>query len=382
MNSTAPVLIVSGLSLLNPYTGQGVYTSRLIAALAREPARRFCVVGPQGVELPQGLPAENFLRVTSYSGVRPDLIRFALSSAHITRVVRDRFPDAVFHSPGPTLGRPRRLRTIVTIHDCIYRHFRAYEGRFYLRREILRATERFAARADLVLTVSQYSKGDIAAQTGIAEEKIRVVYPWVGTEFHEKGGDDAMATLRRAIRLPEDFWLYVGGYDIRKNVEFLVKAYGLAANRADLPELVLVGTIPRRRHPANCDVRSALQTLPAKVRRRIHCVGPVPAGMLPALYRAARLVVYPSLMEGFGFPPAEAMAMRTPVLSSNSSSLPEVVRKPQCRFDPCDLEELTDKLSAAVANEKQFTTELPAELTETAGLSQYLNVIREIGGDI
>ena len=89
----------------------------------------------------------------------------------------------------------------------------------------------------------------------------------------------------------------------------------------------------------------------------------------------AALFIYPSLMEGFGLPPAEAMAMRTPVLASNASSLPEVVRLRTCRFDPRDTDELRTRLLAAASDESQFLCTLPNEFTESFGIARYLQLL-------
>ena len=97
---------------------------------------------------------------------------------------------------------------------------------------------------------------------------------------------------------------------------------------------------------------------------------------LPGLYAGAGLFIYPSLYEGFGLPPAEAMAAGTPLLVSDGSSLPEVVQKPECRFDPAISSQLTAKLDAAAVDPSQFTSPLPPCISEAASIASYLAAIR------
>jgi glycosyltransferase involved in cell wall biosynthesis len=108
--------------------------------------------------------------------------------------------------------------------------------------------------------------------------------------------------------------------------------------------------------------------------------GPISETDLPMLYRAASLFIFPSLMEGFGLPPAEAMAVGTPVLVSNKASLPEVVQTADCRFDPTQPESLIAKLIAAAENERQFTAPLCDRFTESYGLKRYLDLMNAIAG--
>jgi glycosyltransferase involved in cell wall biosynthesis len=110
----------------------------------------------------------------------------------------------------------------------------------------------------------------------------------------------------------------------------------------------------------------------------VHMPGLVATDDLPGLYRAASLFIFPSLMEGFGLTPAEAVASGTPVLSADNSSLPEVIRNAECRFDAKDIESLTVKLVAAAKDEKQFSSELCEDFTEPYGIKRYLGLIHTV----
>ena len=303
------------------------------------------------------------------------MIHHAATSDRLLRLVVRRFPDAVFHSPGPIWGVKRPARAVITLHDCIYRHFPNYSGRFFLRRILMQGAEWFAAGASMVLTDSEFSRRDLIARTCVPESKIEVLYPWVGSDFLRPISSDAVSALRTRLNLPRCFWLYLGGYDYRKNVDFLLKAYAFAARERSLPPLVLAGSVPKTATRSNCDVRGSIERLQL-TRDQVILPGSIEAHDLPGLYRAASLLVYPSLMEGFGLPPAEANAVGTAVLSSHAGSLPEVVSNPNSLFDPRDEGALVEKLLAASDDCAQFVSPLSPRFTQGFAIARYLDLIR------
>ena len=187
----------------------------------------------------------------------------------------------------------------------------------------------------------------------------------------------AIEALRRRLQLPDRFWLYLGGYDYRKNVEFLIRAYAEAKRTRNLPPLVLAGSIPATGSAVTCDVFGAIRKSELG-GDDVLTPGVIPSGELADLYRAASLLIYPSLMEGFGLSPAEAIAVGTPVLASSSSSLPEVVRASQCWFDPANPAELVAKILCAAENEEQFSTTLATEFTEAFGIKRYCDLLQKV----
>lgn len=375
--ATGERFVISGLSLGTPYVGQGVYALRLIEGLAKRLGKGLVVVTSTDIIDPPRIGEAEFVALSPSWKSHQKIVDRALLSNHLLRFVREHYPSAIFHSPGPIVGLTKPATTVVTLHDCIYRHFPQYNGRLFFRRVLANCTERFAASASLVLTDSEFSRKDLIRRARIPRSKLRVLYPWVGNEFLRTIPSEEIELVRQRFKLPRRFWLYLGGYDYRKNVEFLLFSYALAARKRQLPPLVLAGSIPARRHQSHCDVEGA-QREAGLTETQVLKPGIIPASDLPALYRAAGLLIYPSLMEGFGLPPAEAMAVGTPVLASNRSSLPEVVRKPECRFDPCDREALTEKLLAAAENEGQFAAELSSTFTEEHGIKRYLELLAEV----
>lgn len=372
-----PKLLISGLGLANRHVGQGVYATRIVEGLVRRyPGFPFRVIAPADLDgLRRLVPSENLTELEGTPPIGHEMVAQFYWSKRIAAYAARHHPEAVFHSPSPIWAPARPVRTVVTLHDCIYRHFAHYLGRKLVRRWWIRATERYAAGAEMVLTDSEFSRNDLAAQAGIAPIKLQVLYPWVDQRSFDPIKDSTLTKVRARWGLPSRFWLYLGGYDYRKNVEFLIGAYAAARRESpNIAPLVLAGKIPQQRSATTCDVQGAIAHagLPTEA---IVQPGLVDHADLPALYRLASLFIYPSLMEGFGLPPAEAMAMGTPVLVSNTSSLPEVVRDPVCRFDPRNSEGLRLKLLEAATDESRFRRHLPEQFTEAAGLTQYLRVL-------
>ncbi|MDB4888428.1 MAG: hypothetical protein JWL61_283 [Gemmatimonadetes bacterium] len=371
-------LVISGLAMANGHVGQGVYARRIVEGLLRcHQDFPFRVVAPAGDDgLRRLVPAAKLVELDGRSPHRHELVSTVYWSNRIASHISRNYPEAVFHSPAPMWARHRPAHTVVTLHDCIYRHFPDYLGKRGVRRQLSRATERYAIGAKSVLTDSEFSRQDLATKAGIPSENLHVLYPWVDQRSFDPIAESTVTALRAKLQLPARFWLYLGGYDYRKNVEFLISAYASARREVpDIPPLVLAGTIPPLGHSAlYCDVYGAIARtgLPDDA---ILLPGLIASADMPALYDLAELFVYPSLMEGFGLPPAEAMARGTPILASNTSSLPEVVRVPNCRFDPRDTAELRLKLVAAAADESQFRCALPDEFTEGFGIARYLQLI-------
>jgi glycosyltransferase involved in cell wall biosynthesis len=370
-------LIVSGLALTNPHVGQGVYTLRLIRGLARRSGSNFRVITSPDICLPPDVAKYQLQFSFPARLLQHQLLRQLAFSELAMRFAARHFPDAVFHSPGPIAGTIRPKKCVVTLHDCIYRHFRRYTGRFFLRRLFLRATERFAANSSLILTGSEFSKNDLVEQAAIPRERIEILYPWVGPEYSRPISEAETSQLKQKLNLPNRFWLYIGGYDYRKNIEFLLQAYAKAGKQRTAPPLVLAGQIPQPTR-TTCDVAGTLKRLGLH-SDQIRLPGAISEEDLPVLYRATSLFIFPSLMEGFGLPPAEATAVGTPVLASNRSSLPEVVTRKDCLFDPQNEENLVAKLLEAMKDESRFVARLSESFTESYAIDHYLRIISEVG---
>jgi len=229
---------------------------------------------------------------------------------------------------------------------------------------------RLISTAHAVITISQCSKVDIVRYLPVALSKVHVIPEGVNANYRP-ALPTALAEIRTRYGLPEHFLLFVGSVEERKNLRRLLEACELLWRAGEHRPLVVAGARLRKHRGIN-------ETLTRLgLERRVVLTGYVPEADLPALYSAADLFVFPSLYEGFGLPPLEAMACGAPVGCSNSSSLPEVVGDAAVTVDPYDVEALAhamhrvlsdanlrDELRAkGLARAAQFTWERTAQET-------------------
>jgi glycosyltransferase involved in cell wall biosynthesis len=197
---------------------------------------------------------------------------------------------------------------------------------------------------DAVITVSDYSKRDIAAHWRIAPERIHVVPNGVRADFRPVPEGEARALLARDYGITGRYLLYVGNLTQRKNLESLLRAF--PAIRASFPDvrLVIVGPSTFRQTPVGALAESF------GIMDAVTVTGAVADSALPSFYSAAEAFVFPSLYEGFGLPPLEAMACGAPVIAANATSLPEVVGDAGVLFDPHDVGALTDAVTRVLSD--------------------------------
>jgi alpha-1,3-rhamnosyl/mannosyltransferase len=218
--------------------------------------------------------------------------------------------------------------TVITIHDVLFlRH-----GGHHLKNALFKPwARRIGSRASAILTDSEHSKKDLVTLLGFDSALIEVVPLGVSKRFTPEERHRAPDTLKR-LGIPENYILTVTNFRPHKNGEFLIRAYARVAKNIETTALVFVGKKSREAE----DLRQTAVRL--GVGDRIFMPGLVSDTDLPALYAGARLFTFPSLYEGFGLPPLEAMASGTPVLSSSASSLPEVTGDAARMHAPTDEE--------------------------------------------
>ena len=248
----------------------------------------------------------------------------------------------LFHAPADR-GLPfqKPCPFVVTVHDSYERaHWRELfptlkQRAWYWKNEMV---NRF--RADAVLTVSDTAKRDLVALGVAPELRISRIHLAASEEFRpEPAPDDGEVVAHRGVREP--YVLYVGGYDRRKNVDALVRAFGKAQLREH--ELVIIAS-------RNRDYRALEEhwrTLECYARLR--CLD-VPVDELPAFYRRADLFVNPSLWESFSLQTVEAMASGTPLLASDRRAIPEIAGGAAELVDASDVDALAARMSALLAD--------------------------------
>lgn len=242
-----------------------------------------------------------------------------------------------FPSSTAVIRAPRPMA--VQIHDLCYRAhpewFAPLRRRWYGM-----SVERPARRADLVLADSQSTADDVCRLLGIPQDRVAVVYLGVAERFRPLSEDEVFR-VRRQLGCPEGYFLFVGTLEPRKNLPRLARVWDRVAEAVGLP-LVIAG-----RRGWGC--REWDETLRHLTHRPL-LAGHVTEERLVELVGAATALVWPSLMEGFGLPPLEAMACGTPVITSNRSSMPEICGKAAVLVNPESEDELAEAMRAIAAD--------------------------------
>jgi len=244
-------------------------------------------------------------------------------------------PDVLF-IPAHVLPLIHPLPSVVTVHDLGYRHFP--DAHPLMQRVYLDWSTRFSARAATHLIAdSEATKNDLIRFYNIPAEKITVIYP---------GRDESLqpvdpSPIRAKYHLPEEYILHVGTLQPRKNLLRLIEAWHSFVLRPSSsvlrPPSSVALVLAGRPGWLSAPILAKARAVPAG---RIRLLDYVPDEDLAGLYSGARAFVFPSLYEGFGFPVLEAMACGTPVICSNTSSLPELAGDAALLVDPTDTEAL------------------------------------------
>ncbi|MBN2472193.1 MAG: glycosyltransferase family 4 protein, partial [Anaerolineae bacterium] len=231
------------------------------------------------------------------------------------------------------------LPIITTIHDVITLSMPAYQGGLLAR--LYTSLGAAAARgASHILTDSQASRQEIIDYLDLPADQISVAWLAAEPRFHPRHGADRDPQVREKYGLPERFALYLGGFDIRKNVHTLLLAWTYVAQAmgGEVP-LVLAGRPPAQwGTPRFPDLPAYVDQL--DLTEFVHWTGEVDEADKPALYRLAEVAAFPSRYEGFGLPVLEAMACGTPVVACDVSSIPEITGDAAFLVDPDDAREM------------------------------------------
>jgi glycosyltransferase involved in cell wall biosynthesis len=235
----------------------------------------------------------------------------------------------LFHAPHYVLPPFVPGPAIVTIHDCIHLMFPQYLPNRLAYAYAKASLWAAAHRAARVLTVSETSKTDIVRYCGIAADRVTVIYNAIDERFLREPSGQEISDTRERYQLDGPFVLYVGNIKPHKNLERLIEAFHLVRREGfERLKLLIIGDqiskFPR--------LRRAVDRY--KLHKHVRFLGFVPNDTLASLYRLATVFAFPSLYEGFGLPPLEAMASGTPVVASNTSSLPEVLGDAAVLVDP------------------------------------------------
>jgi glycosyltransferase involved in cell wall biosynthesis len=302
------------------------------------------------VDLPAELrPTDRFrVRVAGVPTVHP-AVRVAWEQLAFSRALRH---DGVTLLHGPINALPLSWtgRSVVTILDLTFLLLPAAIRR--ASRTYLRWMVRFAARhASRVITISESTRRDVIRLLGVPPERVTRVYCGVDERFHPIDDTRRIEEFRSSLGLPNEFILYLGTIEPRKNLIRLIDAYAeLRRRRATSLPLILAGGRGWGDHEI---VRRAEET---GLGDQIRFAGFVPEEQIPLWYNAATVFTYPSEYEGFGLPPLEALACGVPVVASNSSSLPEVLGDAAVLVDPASVGAIADGIQRALDDDALRST--------------------------
>ena len=351
-------IVINAFFLRSPASGSGQYLVHLLKALAEaDQCNEYVLLGPQPLQ-----QESNALHQFPYQ-VKP-VPAFAGRNENIEKLVWEQFTGTaaaheagadLFHVPyfaGPLVPR---TPTVVTIHDVIPLRLPLYRAGNRVG-AYTRLVARAAHSATLIITISQHARQDIVDALKLPPERIRVIYEAAGEEYRPITNPAVLAAARARYGVGERYILYLGGLDQRKNVPQLVQAFAhLHRQLGDSGlQLLIAGNPDRQRGPLFPDPRPIASGLGMEGQIIYRFIEEQDK---PAIYSGASVFVFPSLYEGFGLTPLEAMSCGAPVICSNRTSLPEVVGDAAISLDPDDMQAMSEAMRSVLTN-----AELAAEL--------------------
>lgn len=290
----------------------------------------------------------------------------------------------IFHFPASSIWMNKVRRTVVTIHDispvlfpelqmaskkmiCYFRFL------FWLIKN----------KADIIVTDSDRSREDILKYLKLSKDRVRVIHLGVEPFFCIQDSPKA-DNIRKKFNIKKDFIFFVGAFQKRKNLPGLIKAYEKFINKSNLDyDFVIAGESKRTLGSSFYTSEELLKI--AHLRDRIHFVGRINDDDLASLYNAAKLFLFATFYEGFGFPILEAMACGTPVITSNNSNGPEIVGDAGILVNPYNIDDIAEAMIRYLTDEKLYNSLVrkglrrAEEFSWTDTARQTLEVYKELG---
>ena len=322
-----------GTPLLGQRSGVGHYTGRLLAHLVQQrPEWEYMLFSnrpfePLEAELAHMLPlADNF-----------GFSRFVWMQLILPRIIHQQQLD-LCHFPNNTAPLCQSGPSVITIHDAsLFLHSQHHPPSRLLALRLL--LPHVARRATAVITVSHHARQDLIRVLHLPADKIHVIHEAAPDGFQPLVDPIQRRQLRARYNLPEKFVLFVGTIEPRKNLKRLIRAVAQVRQRGCNTRLVLVGP---NGWLINGSLEREIERL--ELSDMVQNLGYVPQEDLPGIYSLATVFAFPSLYEGFGLPPLEAMACGTPVLTSRDSAMAEICGEAACLVDPQQETSIADGL--------------------------------------
>jgi glycosyltransferase involved in cell wall biosynthesis len=306
--------------------GIGIYVQNLLPAMAElDPASEFVLLYDTRQDCAKRLPAGQSFADRGIAVRKGDTF-YAWEQLRMPVEIRRMGVD-LFHSPANTTSLWRPAPTVVTVHDVKLLDMPAENARAEFYHKTLQKMA--VCRAASVICPSEFTKREVLSHFRVDERRVIVIYNGISPQFHVSEDREQVDSVCRKLGIGKDFILTAGGESGPKNISNLIAAFAqLLAGGVHDVLLVVPGIRTEsilRKHQAEAEASG--------VAHAVMFPGYLPQSDLIALMNAALLFVYPSLSEGFGFPPLEAMACGVPVAASNATSIPEVVGDAALLFD-------------------------------------------------
>jgi glycosyltransferase involved in cell wall biosynthesis len=353
--------------------GLATYTTNLVKSLLTlDQENHFCLFIAKDQSVPgflQQLPSPDHVTIVRLQ--RPTRNIFLWDQLFWYALLKKEHID-VFHSTmyGVPLFCP--CPKVLTIHDLTPLIFPEFITNF--RHKIVFRFNFFTSKyADRIITPSQHSKRDLMRYLNVPEKSISVTLEGVTEQYKILPNREDIAQVKAHYHIPGKYLLYVGGFDKNKNLVTLVKAFHRLLQKSILKEdlfLVFVGTLTQDA----LSLREFVKT--CKLENRVIFTDFVPEEKLIKLYNGAEIFVFPSLYEGFGLPPLEAMACGVPVITSHAASLPEIVGDAGIQIDPHAPEELCHAIIEVFTNQ-ELRKDLQRKGIERASLLSWEETARK-----
>ena len=273
--------------------------------------------------------------------------------------------------------------TIVTVHDLIPFRFPQFfpkgikgELKWQIQKILLK-------KSDAIITDSYSSREDIIKYASIDEKKIQVIYLGVGKEFKAIKSGEKLEEIKNRLKLPDEFILHVGDVNYNKNIKGLIKAFNIIKSQYPSLNLVLIGKGFVNPSPQLSEIIQLINSF--ELTDKVYFTGGFSTGDLVGIYNLAKIYIQPSFAEGFGLPVLEAMTCGCPVVTSDNTSLKEIVGNASVLINPHDVDDiaggiteiLSDKqkrdklITEGIARSKLFSWEKCAEET----IEVYMSVV-------
>ncbi|GAA0744100.1 glycosyltransferase family 1 protein [Clostridium oceanicum] len=320
-------------------TGIGTYTEKILKHMINKYSEDFFNIYWSG---------------DNYQSFKKENTRIIMTSKRYSRFFEQYFfphdlnienPD-IYHVPQNGIGLSEYIhcKKISTIHDLIPYIMPETVGKGYLYK-FLRDMPKIINLSDSIITVSNQSKKDIIKFFNVDKDKIFSIPLAADEKYKPLDKEHCKNTAKNKYNITKPYILYLGGFSARKNVKSLILAFSKIYNKLNKEyQLVIVGS-KKDRAPYLEKLTSTF-----KIKSNIIFTGFVPEDDLPILYNGSDAFVYPSLYEGFGLPLLEAMSCATPIITSNVSSIPEVVSDSALLIDPSNLDDLSNSIEKLINN--------------------------------